>query len=49
MEELGSDPEELKKALQAQRSKAGYEFTEYLPLEKQPCIRIEVLYGIWID
>lgn len=43
------DAEELKIALAAQRSKAGYEFTEYLPLEKQPCIRVDVLYGTWMD
>lgn len=44
-----TDPEEVKKALAAQRSKPGYEFTEHLPLEKQPCIRVDALYGTWMD
>ncbi|MGG4146682.1 pyridoxamine 5'-phosphate oxidase family protein [Paenibacillus algorifonticola] len=47
--EIINDEEEFKKALAAQRSKLGYEFTEYLPLEKQPCIRVDVLYGTWMD
>ncbi|WP_324695153.1 pyridoxamine 5'-phosphate oxidase family protein [Novosphingobium sp. RL4] len=36
-------------AINSSREKVGYDFTKYLPLEKQPCIKIEPIFGSWMS
>lgn len=43
------DPDEIKQAVSATRAKKGYEFAAKLPLETQPCIRIDPLYGAFMS
>ncbi|KAK8839305.1 hypothetical protein M9Y10_032238 [Tritrichomonas musculus] len=39
------DKAEIDRAIKANREKKGYEFTAHLPLEQQPCIRVEPVFG----
>lgn len=45
---LVTDPMELKEAIRITRAKPGYEFAAQLPLEKQPCFRIDPIYGAFM-
>ncbi len=40
--------EERSAAIKVTREKKGYEFAADLPLEKQPCIRIDPVFGSWM-
>ena len=43
------DIDEIKVAVNAMRSKPNSDYTQNMPLEKQPCIRIDILFGTWMD
>lgn len=40
-----TDADELALAVQATREKKGYAFARQMPLEKQPCIRLDPVFG----
>lgn len=42
---LVKDEKEIELAIRATREKKGYEFARQMPLEKQPCIRIDPVFG----
>lgn len=42
-----TDQAETALAIKATREKKGYEFAANLPLEKQPCIKVEPVFGVW--
>ena len=42
---LVTDENEIAQAIQATRRKKGYEFAAHLPLEQQPCIKVEPVFG----
>lgn len=46
---LIDDLEEIKIAAEAVRSKPVNYYTKNMPIEKQPCIRIDILFGTWMN
>lgn len=45
--ELVTDEAEIAMAIKETRTKKGYEFASYLPLEEQPCIKVKPVFGVW--
>jgi hypothetical protein len=44
-----TDETEKELAIKSTKKKKGYEFTINLPLETQPCIKIEPIFGSWMS